>query len=49
MKGIDVYSPDIDPPEYRQHFGWVAQMPNPFAGTVYENTSRGCPHSRPDA
>ena len=41
MEGKDIYSPDIDPPEYRRHFGWVAQMPNPFAETVYENVAWG--------
>ncbi len=41
MEGKDIYSPDIDPPEYRQRFGWVAQMPNPFAETIYENVAWG--------
>jgi phosphate transport system ATP-binding protein len=41
MEGQDIYSPNIDPPEYRQRFGWVAQMPNPFAETIYENVAWG--------
>jgi phosphate transport system ATP-binding protein len=41
LEGKDIFSPDIDPPEYRQRFGWVAQMPNPFAETIYENVAWG--------
>jgi phosphate transport system ATP-binding protein len=41
MEGKDVYSPDIDPPEHRQRFGWVAQSPNPFAASIYENVAYG--------
>jgi len=41
MEGKDIYSPDIDPPEHRQRFGWVAQSPNPFARSIYENVAYG--------
>jgi len=41
LDGKDIDSPDIDPPEYRKRFGWVAQAPNPFAETIYENVAWG--------
>jgi phosphate transport system ATP-binding protein len=41
LDGKDIYSTDIDPPEYRQRFGWVAQSPNPFALSIYENVAYG--------
>lgn len=37
----DAYARDVDPPEYRRHFGWVAQKPNPFPATIYRNVSYG--------
>ncbi|MEL7012395.1 MAG: phosphate ABC transporter ATP-binding protein [Pseudomonadota bacterium] len=39
FKGKDIYSPDIDPPEHRRRFGWVAQKPNPFPTSIYENVA----------
>ena len=41
LHGKDIYGSDIDPPEYRQKFGWVAQSPNPFAMSIYENVAYG--------
>jgi ABC-type sugar transport system ATPase subunit len=41
LHGKDIYSPDIDPPEYRQKFGWVAQRPNPFAMSIFNNVAFG--------
>lgn len=41
MNSEDIYSPDIDPPEYRKRFGWVAQTPNPFTSSVYQNVAYG--------
>ena len=41
IEGKDIYSPDIDPPEHRQRFGWVAQSPNPFPRSIYENVAYG--------
>lgn len=41
MAGKDIYSPDIDVPEHRRRFGWVAQSPNPFARSIYENVAYG--------
>ncbi|MEX2644360.1 MAG: phosphate ABC transporter ATP-binding protein PstB [Acetobacterales bacterium] len=41
MDGQDVYAKDIDPTEIRRRFGWVAQKPNPFPRTVYENVAYG--------
>ena len=37
----DIYGPEIDPPAYRRHFGWVAQKPNPFPRSIYENVAYG--------
>ena len=34
---IDVNDPHIDPPLLRRRFGWVAQKPNPFPTSVYDN------------
>lgn len=34
---VDVYSDAIDPPLFRRRFGWVAQKPNPFPSSVYQN------------
>ncbi|MEO1563737.1 MAG: phosphate ABC transporter ATP-binding protein [Pseudomonadota bacterium] len=39
--GKDIMDEDIDPPEFRKQFGWVAQRPNPFAMTVWENVAYG--------
>ncbi|MEO0679523.1 MAG: phosphate ABC transporter ATP-binding protein [Pseudomonadota bacterium] len=39
--GQDVHGADVDPPLYRRRFGWVAQKPNPFAWSVYENIAYG--------
>lgn len=41
MDGQDIYGADIDPPLHRSRFGWVAQKPNPFASTIYENVAYG--------
>ncbi|WP_420899289.1 phosphate ABC transporter ATP-binding protein [Fertoeibacter niger] len=41
MGGRDIYAPDIDPPVHRQRFGWVAQSPNPFPSSIYENVAYG--------
>ncbi len=41
MDGEDIYGPDIDPPLHRRRFGWVAQKPNPFARSIYENVAYG--------
>lgn len=35
----DIMGAGIDPPEYRRHFGWVAQKPNPFPKSIYENVA----------
>lgn len=37
----DAYAPQVDPPEYRRHFGWVAQKPNPFPASIYRNVAYG--------
>ncbi len=34
---VEVYDEDIDPPLFRRRFGWVAQKPNPFPSSVYNN------------
>ena len=41
MHGTDIQGRDIDPPIHRRRFGWVAQKPNPFARTIYENVAYG--------
>lgn len=41
MHGTDIMGPDIDPPVLRQRFGWVAQKPNPFPKTIWENVAYG--------
>jgi len=41
MYGENIDDLDIDLPEYRRRFGWVAQKPNPFASVIYENVAYG--------
>lgn len=41
LDGEDIYRPDTDPVALRQRFGWVAQKPNPFPRSVYENVAYG--------
>ncbi|QBF29981.1 phosphate ABC transporter ATP-binding protein [Thalassococcus sp. S3] len=41
MDGHDIHDPAIDPPVHRRRFGWVAQKPNPFPTTIWENVAYG--------
>lgn len=41
MHGKDIYAPDIDPPLHRRRFGWVAQRPDPFPLSIYDNVAYG--------
>ncbi|MFC3613899.1 phosphate ABC transporter ATP-binding protein [Lutimaribacter marinistellae] len=41
MDDIDIYDQRVDPPIHRRRFGWVAQKPNPFPASVYENVAYG--------
>jgi phosphate transport system ATP-binding protein len=41
LDGQDIHAPDIDPPVLRRRFGWVAQKPNPFPVSVWENVAAG--------
>nr|WP_194269297.1 phosphate ABC transporter ATP-binding protein [Tritonibacter litoralis] len=41
MDGRDIHHPDIDPPLYRRRFGWVAQKPNPFPSSIWQNVAYG--------
>ncbi len=41
MEGQDIMGADIDPPLHRRRFGWVAQKPNPFPASVYDNVAYG--------
>lgn len=41
LDGKDIHAPDVDPPVLRRRFGWVAQKPNPFVKTIYENVAYG--------
>ncbi len=41
MHGGDISAPDVDPPVHRRKFGWVAQKPNPFPATIWDNVAYG--------
>lgn len=41
MEGRDIHDPSIDPPLHRRRFGWVAQKPNPFPDTIWNNVAYG--------
>ncbi len=41
MHGEDIHAPEVDPPLHRRKFGWVAQKPNPFPSSIYENVAYG--------
>ena len=41
MDGQDIHDPCIDPPMHRRRFGWVAQKPNPFPATIWQNVAYG--------
>jgi phosphate transport system ATP-binding protein len=41
LAGEEIHAPHIDPPLLRRRFGWVAQKPNPFPDTIYENVAYG--------
>ncbi len=54
MEGEDINAREIDPPVLRRRFGWVAQKPNPFAMSIYENVAygarlHGIAHNRSEA
>lgn len=41
LQGEDINAEDVDPPLLRRRFGWVAQKPNPFPWSVYDNVAYG--------
>ncbi|MEO0914024.1 MAG: phosphate ABC transporter ATP-binding protein, partial [Pseudomonadota bacterium] len=41
MGGEDIHTPDLDVPRFRSRFGWVAQKPNPFPTSIYNNVAYG--------
>ncbi|MCV6584758.1 MAG: phosphate ABC transporter ATP-binding protein [Marinibacterium sp.] len=41
MGGKDIHGRDIDPPVHRRRFGWVAQKPNPFPASIWDNVAYG--------
>jgi len=41
MTGQDIHDPAIDPPLLRRRFGWVAQKPNPFPASIWDNVAYG--------
>jgi phosphate transport system ATP-binding protein len=41
MGGTDLYAPDVDLPEVRRRFAWVAQQPNPFPRSIIANVLYG--------
>jgi phosphate transport system ATP-binding protein len=41
LDSLDIYDPELDPPLIRQHFGWIAQRPNPFPWSIRSNVLYG--------
>jgi len=41
LHGDDINAPGVDPPLLRRRFGWVAQKPNPFPISIWQNVSYG--------
>ena len=41
LDGEEINAPDLDPPNLRRRFGWIAQKPNPFPFSVYKNVAYG--------
>ena len=41
LDGEDIYASDLDPTLLRRRIGWVAQKPNPFPWSVYNNVAYG--------
>lgn len=41
LQGQDIYAPDVDPPVLRRRIGWIAQKPNPFPSSIFENVAYG--------
>jgi len=41
IDGEDIYQDGVDPVEIRRRFGWVAQKPNPFPDSIYDNIVYG--------
>ncbi|WP_371038259.1 phosphate ABC transporter ATP-binding protein [Rhodosalinus sp. FB01] len=41
MDGHDIHARDVDPPLHRRRFGWVAQKPNPFPMSIWDNVAYG--------
>jgi phosphate transport system ATP-binding protein len=39
--GRDIRDPAVDPPLLRRRFGWVAQKPNPFPMSIWQNVAYG--------
>ena len=41
LDGENIYAPDVDVVELRQHIGMVFQRPNPFPQSIYDNVAFG--------
>ena len=41
LEGDDIYGPDVDPVQVRARVGMVAQQPNPFPKSVWDNVAFG--------
>jgi phosphate transport system ATP-binding protein len=41
LDGVSIFDADVEPCMLRRRFGWVAQMPNPFPNSIYENVAYG--------
>jgi phosphate transport system ATP-binding protein len=53
LDGEHINNPSLDPPIVRRRFGWVAQRPNPFAKSIYDNVAyapqiHGLVHNKSD-
>lgn len=40
-KGMNIYSPDVDPTDVRCHIGMIFQKPNPLPKSIYDNVAFG--------
>jgi phosphate transport system ATP-binding protein len=41
VDGTDIYDRELDPPDVRRRFGWIAQKPNPFPWSIRRNILYG--------
>jgi phosphate transport system ATP-binding protein len=41
IDGASIFESEIEVCKFRSRFGWVAQLPNPFPRSIYENVAYG--------